>query len=118
MKRTGEKRLIRPVLMYGSECWVVKKLDEQKLAVFEKVLRRIYGPVKENEIWRRLHNRELHERFKDLPIVQFIQINRLRWAGHVQRMAADRIPKKNHELYADGKEKEGKTTYKMAGPGW
>ena len=40
------------------------------------------------------HNRELYERFKDLPIVQLIQINRLRWAGPVQRMAEDRIPKK------------------------
>ena len=82
------KTFIRPVLMYGSECWVLKKLDEQKLSVFERrVLRRIYGPVKENDIWRQLHNRELYERFKDLPIVQLIQINRLRWAGHVQRMA-------------------------------
>ena len=80
--------------MYGSESWVLKELDEQKLAVFErKVLRRIYGPVKENEIWRRLHYRELYESFKDLPIVQFIQINRLGWAGHVHRIAEDRMTK-------------------------
>ena len=59
-----------------------------------QVLRRIYGPVRENNIWRRLHNQELYERFKDLPIVQLIQINRLRWVGHVQRIAEDRIPKK------------------------
>ena len=74
---------------------MLKKLDEEKLSVFERrVLRRIYDPVKENDIWRQLHNRELYERFKDLPIVQLIQINRLRWAGHVQRMAEDRIPKR------------------------
>ena len=98
---------------------MLKKLDEQKLAMFEKkVLRRIYSPVKENETWRRLHNRELYERFKDLPIVEFIQINRLRWAGHVQKMAEDRIPKKIMNYLANGKEKEGKTAYKMAGPGW
>ncbi|TBU11175.1 hypothetical protein CWI38_1341p0010 [Hamiltosporidium tvaerminnensis] len=36
-------------LMYLSESWVVKKTDEQRLAVFKrKVPRRIYGPKEEN----------------------------------------------------------------------
>ena len=73
-----------------------------------KVLRRIYGPVKENGIWRRLDNRELYERFKDLPIVQFIQINRFRWAGDVQRMAEDRIPKKIMNYLPMGRRRKGR----------
>jgi len=38
--------LIRPVVLYGAQCWTVRKSDESKLRGFEsKILRRIYGPV-------------------------------------------------------------------------
>jgi hypothetical protein len=36
---------------YGSELWILTMEEERPLAVFErKILRKIYGPVKENEI--------------------------------------------------------------------
>jgi hypothetical protein len=38
---------------YASETWVLKETIIQKLLVFErKILRRIFGPIKENQIWR------------------------------------------------------------------
>jgi hypothetical protein len=40
------KALIKPVLMYGAEAWVLSKADEARLGVFErKILRRIYGSL-------------------------------------------------------------------------
>jgi hypothetical protein len=43
------KTLIRPVLAYGSETWVLSKSDEAILGVFErKILRAIYGPTNDN----------------------------------------------------------------------
>ena len=40
------KTLIKPVLMYGAETWVLSKADELRLGVFErKILIRIYGPI-------------------------------------------------------------------------
>jgi hypothetical protein len=40
------KALIRPVVVYGSECWVSTENIKQKLLVFErKILRRIFGPT-------------------------------------------------------------------------
>ena len=40
------KALIRPVAVYGSECWVLTENIKQKLLVFErKILRRIFGPT-------------------------------------------------------------------------
>jgi len=47
------KTLIKPVLMFGAETWVLSKADELRLGVSErKILRRIYGPVCEGAIWR------------------------------------------------------------------
>jgi hypothetical protein len=49
------KTLIKPVLMYGAEAWVLSKADEECLGVFE----RIYGPVCEGAAWRSRYNEEL-----------------------------------------------------------
>jgi hypothetical protein len=43
------KTLIRRVLNYGSETWTISKKSENVLGIFErKILRRIYGPAKDN----------------------------------------------------------------------
>jgi hypothetical protein len=40
------KVLIRPVVVYGSECWTLTENIKQKLMVFERrILRRIFGPT-------------------------------------------------------------------------
>ena len=52
--------LLRPVVTCGSESWTLTVEEERTLAVFEtKILRKIYGAVKENEIWRIRQNDEL-----------------------------------------------------------
>ena len=46
---------------------------ERTLAVFErKILRKIYGPVKENELWRTRQNDVLEAIIKGENIVRFI----------------------------------------------
>ena len=45
------RTLVRPVVTYGSESWTLTMEEGRALAVFErKILRKIYGPVKENEL--------------------------------------------------------------------
>lgn len=84
------KTLIRPVLTYGSETWTLTKSDETILACFErKVLRRIYGAVEENGLWRKRYNFELYRLFQGPDIIKTIKLGRLRWVGHIMRMEAD-----------------------------
>jgi hypothetical protein len=55
------KTLIKPVLIYGAETWVLSKADELRFGVFErKILRRIYGPICEEATRISRYNEELY----------------------------------------------------------
>ena len=89
------RTLVRPVVTYGSESWTLTMEEERALAVFErKILRKIYGPVKGNELWRIRRNDELEAIIKLESIVRFIKWQRIRWFGHIERMQDPAIPKK------------------------
>ena len=89
------RTLVRPVVTYGSESWTLAMEEEKALAVFEReILRKIYGPVKENELWKTRQNDELEAIIKGENIVRFIKCQRIRWLGHVERMQHTAIPKK------------------------
>ena len=76
-------------------CLGTKETIIQKLLVFErKTLRRIFGPTKENQIWRIKTNEELDKLIKRKNIVNCIKAQRLSWFGHVQRIPDTRTVKK------------------------
>jgi hypothetical protein len=87
------RTLILPVVLYGCETWLVTLWEERKLRLFENmVLRRIFGPRRDEVTgdWRRLHNKELNDLHSSPTIVRVIKSRRMRWAGHVARMAEER----------------------------
>ena len=103
--------LIRPVLTYGCETWTMSKKMEKKLLVFEhKVLRKITGPIVDEESgeWRRRYNRELRELTKQEEVVIFIKCQRMKWAGHVVRMKDEEFPKRAFLNDEDGKRPVGR----------
>ncbi|XP_039295565.1 uncharacterized protein LOC120353987 [Nilaparvata lugens] len=58
--------------------------DEGLLRRFErKILRRIFGAIKEGDAYRQRHNAELYDLYGNKDIVMAIKLGRLRWAGHV-----------------------------------
>jgi len=64
------KTLIKPVLMYGAETWVLRKADELRLGVVEKkILRRIYGSICEGVTWRSRYNEELYRLYVETDLV-------------------------------------------------
>jgi hypothetical protein len=59
------RTVIRPIVTYSSETWVLKESIIQKLLDFKrKILRRIFGPMKENQTWRIKTNEEMDKLIK------------------------------------------------------
>jgi len=87
------RTIILPVVLYGCETWSLTLREERRVRMFEnRVLRRIFGP-KRDELtgeWRKLHNEELNNLYSSPSIVRVIKSRRMRWAGHVARMAEGR----------------------------
>ena len=75
--------VIRSVLLYGAECWTVRKKEEQILEKTEmRMLRKIKGvtlrdKVKSVDIRKELGVNSIQEKGREM---------RLRWYGHMQRM--------------------------------
>ena len=50
------------------------------------MLRKIFGPVNINSVWRIRNNMEIDELTEGADIVRFIKTQRVKWLGHIQRM--------------------------------
>ena len=108
-----QNKFVKLVCLVGSMTWVLKETIIQKLLVFErKILRRIFGPTKENQIWRIKTNEELDKLIKHKNIVNCIKAQRLSWFGHVQRMPDTRTVKKIFKWKPLTKRSEGRPKYR------
>jgi len=97
---------------YASETWVLKETITQKFLVFErKILRRIFGPTKENQIWRVKTNEDLDKLIKHKNVINYIKAQRLSWFGHVQRMPAARAVEKIFNWKPLTKRSQGRPKY-------
>ena len=68
-------RIIRPIITYACETWVLKETRKSKLMVLErKVLRMIFGHTKERYgTWRIKRNDELDELIRHKNIINNIK---------------------------------------------
>jgi len=75
--------IVRPVVTYAYEVWVLKGTIKNKLMVFEKM----FGSTKERDGTRRIKtNGELHELIRHKDIRNHIRAQRLSCIGHLHRM--------------------------------
>jgi hypothetical protein len=88
------EQVIRPIVTYSRETWILKETIINKLMVFErKILRKIFSPNNENGMWCIKTNQELDEIIKRKNIINFIRAQRLSWLGHIERMQGMRMVK-------------------------
>ena len=109
VKKVLYEKVIVPIVMYGSESWGMKVTERQKLNVFEmKCLRSMTGVSRldrvRNEVVRARTGvrRELAAR---------VDVNVLRWFGHVERMDNERLLKKVMNAEVDGRSARGRPRF-------
>ena len=82
------RTIVKPVMIYRSECWAVKKNDTQKLHTTEMRMPRLargetkMDHIKNEDIWREANIE---------PMATFL---RMRWHGHVFRKEGEDTNKK------------------------
>ena len=75
--------------------WALTQMMTLILHIFrKKIFRRIHESIQEKGYWRPKCNGMIHSLYKDLNIIDDIEIRRLGWAGHIIKMEEERIPKK------------------------
>ena len=89
--------VIRPVVTYACETWILKETITNRLMAFEwKILRKIFGPAYENGSWRIKTNQELDKLIKHKNIINFARVQKLGWYGYIERMQETRMVKAIH----------------------
>jgi len=100
---------IRPVLLYGTECWASKKEHIKKMEVTEmRMLRWMCG----NTLRDRIRNEVIRKKVGVAGIVDKLRENRLRWFGHVRRRP-EGAPVRRVEEWDHGGIKRGRGRPKM-----
>src|SRR5688572_9559886 len=98
--------LVIPVLLYGSECWCLRKEDERKLLAIEmNWLRRIKRRSKRDRIKNEVTRKELGQ---EETVIDRIRKKRLTWLGHVMRMDNNRLPSMALYGYVEGTRSRGR----------
>lgn len=78
-------------MLYGLECWAIKKCKEQKLHVSEMgMIRRAEGVAMTDKV----RNEHIRATFKVVPIVEKVRENRLRWHRHTMKRDEDHITRR------------------------
>jgi hypothetical protein len=86
--------VIRPVVTYACETWILRETIMNRLMVFgRKILRKIFGPTYENRLWRIKTNQELNKLVKHKNVINFARAQSLGWYGHTERMQETRMVK-------------------------
>jgi hypothetical protein len=58
-----------------------------------KILRRILGPINDNGTRRIRYNKEINTLYGDPELSTVIKLRRQQWAGHVQRVESQSVPR-------------------------
>ncbi|XP_071039850.1 uncharacterized protein [Parasteatoda tepidariorum] len=82
----------KSILTYASETWTTTQKDENSLGIFERrILRSIFGGKQVDGTWYRRSNSELYRAFREPDVVKYVKIQRIKWAGRMNRESSTHI---------------------------
>ena len=86
LKEKFYRTTVRHSLLYGTECWTIKKQHTHKISVAEmRMLRWMCGKTRINKI----RNENIRSLVGVAPIEDKMRENRLRWFSHIGRRLTD-----------------------------
>ena len=98
-------RVVRPAMLYGSECWPVTMTQESMLGVTEmRMLKSMFGVTRRD----RCENYYIREEFHVHCVEQNMRENRLRWFGHVNRKGREEVVSRVRAMELGGKRSRGR----------
>ena len=97
---------VTPACLYGTETLALTELQQQRLQVCENNWVRKIARVTRADRRRMVELRE--ESGVQRSLTERLARSRLQWAGHVERMADDRLPKRAAELREQGRRRRGR----------
>ncbi|VFQ98555.1 unnamed protein product [Cuscuta campestris] len=86
MKGKFYRSVVRPAMLYGAECWAVKKTHVRRLHAAEM---RMLRWMCEKTRLDRISNEVIRRQVGMAPVEDKLREARLRWLGHVRRRDAD-----------------------------
>ncbi|KAL6728321.1 hypothetical protein Aduo_010102 [Ancylostoma duodenale] len=105
LKSKVYRAVVRPVAMYGAECWLATKEVERRLGVMEmKMLRWMAGVTRVD----RIRNEKIREWFGIATIADELRETPLRWYGHVLRANKETVCRVGLDLEVPGKRPKGR----------
>jgi Reverse transcriptase (RNA-dependent DNA polymerase) len=99
------KAVVRPVLLYGSECWSLSKKEEKMIAVAEMRMLRWMSGI---SLMEHIRNEAVREKLKIRAIQDKMREQRLRWYGHVRRREPGYVGRRVQELNIEGTRPRGR----------
>ena len=99
------KTVVRPAMVYGSECWALRKQEVQLLHTTKmKMLRWSQGKTRTD----RIKNETIRGNAKVTPINSVLTQTRLSWYGHVMRRDETHITKSTLRTTVTGTRPRGR----------
>ena len=99
------KTVVRPAMVYGSECWALRKQEKQRLHTTEmKMLRWSQGKTRKY----RIKNETIRGIARVTPIKSDLTQKRLSWYGHVMRREETHITRSTLSMTVMGTRPRGR----------
>lgn len=103
IKRKFCRVVVRPTMLYGTKCWLVKNSHVQKIKIAEmRMLTWMYRHTRRDKI----KNEDIGDKVGMASVMDKMREARLRWFGHMKRRSVDAPVKKCGRLTMAGIRRE------------